>query len=100
VFLNSLGIEVSKQAFGKGGKVCLQLENPTMSFDILVEKLLDAPSTTVASASTTDGIEVGDEKITFTCPFSLGLITYPGRGKNCTHAQCFDLEVSLVEFIF
>jgi hypothetical protein len=95
VFLNSIELDVAKQAFGNGGKVCLQLESPSsISFESLSEKLVAVAPNIVASSSG-DGIEVGDETITFKCPFSLCLINYPGRGKKCSHAQCFDLEVSL-----
>jgi hypothetical protein len=51
-------------------------------------------------ANISDEIEVGDEQITFTCPLSLGPIKLPGRGRNCAHAQCSDIEVELVYINF
>jgi hypothetical protein len=71
-----------------------------MSMNLLIEKLIAAPAVANQTSGTVDGIEVGDEKITFKCPFSLCQIKYPGKGKKCTHSQCFDLEVSISARIY
>jgi hypothetical protein len=60
VFLNTLGLDSAKQTFGKGGKVCLQLENPSMSLDQLTEALIAVVPAAIATSNTTDGIKVGD----------------------------------------
>lgn len=39
-------------------------------------------------------LTLGDEQISLKCPISMTRITHPARGSKCTHASCFDLEVS------
>lgn len=93
MFLNTLGTELAQQMFSRGGRVVVQLESPKMSMAVLIEKLLATPLPSISQVGNIDGIEVGDETISFKCPYSLCHIKYPGKGKNCAHAQCFDLEV-------
>ncbi|RKP11688.1 hypothetical protein BJ684DRAFT_21730 [Piptocephalis cylindrospora] len=41
---------------------------------------------------TEDEVKEGDEVVIFTCPITLRRINYPGRGDECLHPQCFDIE--------
>lgn len=65
-----------------------------MTVQTLVSALKETASNdSRAKICDTDDIEVGDESVSFRCPLSLCRIQHPGRGKKCTHSQCFDLEV-------
>ncbi|KAI8908263.1 hypothetical protein DFJ77DRAFT_171229 [Powellomyces hirtus] len=37
-------------------------------------------------------VEVGDQIVSLTCPVALKRIVLPGKGRECKHVQCFDLE--------
>ncbi|KAJ3045691.1 SUMO ligase siz1 [Rhizophlyctis rosea] len=39
-----------------------------------------------------DDVEIGDQIVNLTCPLSLTRIHLPGKGRNCKHVQCFDVE--------
>ncbi|ORY40203.1 hypothetical protein BCR33DRAFT_372502 [Rhizoclosmatium globosum] len=39
-------------------------------------------------------IQHGNTVLTFICPLSLQRIKVPGRGKWCSHTQCFDIQNS------
>lgn len=40
-------------------------------------------------------VEVGDQIVSLICPIALRRIGLPGKGRDCKHVQCFDLEVSV-----
>ena len=45
-----------------------------------------------------DAVEVGDQMVSLICPIALKRIGLPGKGRDCRHVQCFDLEVSFFFF--
>lgn len=59
----------------------------SQNYDFLVRKIIEEhPPMPLQSAA---------QFITDSCPLSHSEIKYPGRGCNCTHAQCFDLYTFL-----
>ena len=46
--------------------------------------------TTVSNAE--DGVEQTAIKVSLKCPITFRRISYPARGHDCKHIQCFDLE--------
>ncbi|KAJ3291584.1 SUMO ligase siz1 [Borealophlyctis nickersoniae] len=59
------------------------------------EPLTPPPSATVNTEPGNDlpeDVEIGDQIVKLTCPLSLTRIVVPGKGRNCKHVQCFDLE--------
>ncbi|KAJ3006152.1 Zinc finger MIZ domain-containing protein 1, partial [Thoreauomyces humboldtii] len=49
-------------------------------------------STTDTEVADEDGVEVGDQIVSLVCPVGLKRIVVPGKGRECRHVQCFDLE--------
>jgi hypothetical protein len=44
-----------------------------MSIELLIERLLEAPPPNYQASGVVDEIEIGDETVSFRCPFSLSV---------------------------
>ncbi|KAJ3105420.1 hypothetical protein HDU96_008583 [Phlyctochytrium bullatum] len=67
----------------------------------LFEKLRHKSKTTAAVAMEDGADVVVEEAVVSTkCPFTFGRIVHPGKGRLCSHLQCFDVKDLVVDPFF
>ncbi|KAI8826043.1 MIZ/SP-RING zinc finger-domain-containing protein [Fimicolochytrium jonesii] len=66
--------------------------DPMLARDQSAEKDGSLKRSGTSDPENDDCIEIGDEIVNLICPVALRRIVVPGKGRQCRHVQCFDLE--------